>query len=263
MPEVRENAVTRNSCIYEGHIRHRRFHPVENSFRYRVFFMYLDLAELPTLFEGRRFWSADRVNLAYFRRRDHLGDLRVPLDTAARNLVEERLGRRPAGPIRLLTHLRYFGYCFNPVSFYYCYDEAVGRLETIIAEIHNTPWLEEYCYVLGEERNEHPLPGWKRFGFPKAFHVSPFMDMDISCDWRFREPGERLNVHMVNIEKGLRLFDASLNLARREITPPALTRVLLAYPPMTLKVTAMIYWQAFRLLKKGAPFFVHPAKRMN
>ncbi len=253
--------MTMNSCIYEGHIRHRRFNPVRNAFRYRIFFMFLDLAELPTVFAGRLLWSTERVTIAYLRRRDHLGDPKAPLHRAVRDLVEDQLGKRPIGPIRMLTHLRYFGYCFNPVSLYYCYDELDHHVETIVAEIHNTPWGEQYCYVLGEDHNEHPMSGWKRFQFGKNFHISPFMDMDIWYDWRFREPGTSLNVHMMNFEKGEKLFDATLTLKRREITGRGLNRVLLTYPLMTLKVTTMIYLQALRLFSKGTPFFVHPAKR--
>lgn len=250
-----------NSCIYEGYVRHRRFRPVQNAFRYRLFLMFLDLAELPTIFEDRLLWSSEQVNLAYVRRKDHLGNPKVPLEQAVRDLVEERVGRRTTGPIRLLTHLRYFGYCFNPVSLYYCYDQADQHVETIVAEIHNTPWGEEYCYVLGEDLNEHPLRGWKRYQHAKNFHISPFMDMGIHYDWRFREPGQSLNVHMINLQDDTKLFDATLTLKRREISGRALTRVLLAYPLMTAKVTTMIYLQALRLWSKGAPFYVHPAKR--
>jgi DUF1365 family protein len=250
-----------NSCIYEGHVRHRRFRPVQNSFRYRIFFMFLDLEELPELFHNTPLWSHGRVNLAYLRRRDHLGDPRVPLQQAVCDLVEDRLQKRPKGSIRLLTHLRYFGYCFNPVSFYYCYDQSEEEVDTIVAEIHNTPWGEEYCYVLGEDLNEHPKRGWKRYQFNKNFHISPFMDMDIWYDWRFRKPGRSLTVHMNNSEKGQKLFDATLTLNRREIDSYALNKVLLAYPFMTLKVTTMIYLQALRLWSKGTPFYVHPEKR--
>jgi hypothetical protein len=223
--------------------------------------MFLDLAELPTIFEDRLLWSGEQVNLAYFRRKDHLGNPKVPLEQAVRDLVEERLGSRTTGPIRLLTHLRYFGYCFNPVSLYYCYDHADQHVETIVAEIHNTPWGEEYCYVLSEDLNEHPVRGWKRYQHVKNFHISPFMDMGIHYDWRFREPGQSLNVHMINLQEDTKLFDATLTLKRREISGRALTRVLLAYPLMTAKVTTMIYLQALRLWSKGAPFYVHPAKR--
>lgn len=255
--------MTLSSCIYEGHLRHRRWQPVVNQFRYRVFFMYLDLAELPTLFEGRLLWSAYRVNVAYFRRRDHLGDPSVPLECAVRELVAAKTGRRPQGPIRLLTHLRYCGYCFNPASFYYCYDQAGERVDAIVVQIHNTPWGEEYCYVLDEAHNQHPTPGFKRFQHPKAFHVSPFMPMDIWYDWRFREPGENLTVHFMNFRAGAKIFDATLTLARRELSPRNLTTVLLSYPPMTLKVIVLIYWQALRLLLKGATFYVHPKKRSD
>lgn len=251
------------SGIYEGKVRHRRFSPVLNSFQYRLFMMYLDLEELPTLFRDRWLWSGSSVNLAFFRRRDHLGDPRVPLDQAVRDLVEERLGERPVGPIRLLTHLRYFGICFNPASFYFCYDRDGRYVETIVAEVHNTPWLEEHCYVLGEAQNEHPLRGWKRYQFHKAFHVSPFMEMEIWYDWRFREPGESINVHIINMAHGSKRFDATLSLTRREITGTSLARVLLAYPLMTMKVICMIYWQALRLWIKGAAFHVHPAKRKS
>jgi DUF1365 family protein len=223
--------------------------------------MYLDLAELPALFNPYHFWSNEKRNIATFRRRDHLGDPDVPLEHAARNLVADRLGWRPSGPIRMLTHLRYFGYCFNPVSFYYCFDPADTRVETIIVEIHNTPWLEEYPYVLADSMNIHSHAQWRRFRFDKSFHVSPFMDMDIAYDWRFRVPAQRLNVHMVNYHKGEKLFDASLALERREISSASLKRVLMRYPLMTAKVTALIYWQALRLYLKKVPFYTHPAKR--
>ena len=250
-----------HSAIYAGTVRHRRFAPVENAFRYRLFLMYLDLAELPGLFRSHRLWSVGRPNIAWFHRGDYLGDPNLPLDRAVRRLVAARTGTRPTGPIRMLAHLRYFGYCFNPVCFYYCYDDCDSDVEAIVAEINNTPWLERHPYVLGKDRNEHPARQWRRYRFRKEFHVSPFMDMDIDCDWRFRVPGERINVHMINYRQGRRLFDASLDLRRRAITSAQLSRVLIQYPLMTAKVTAMIYWQALKLYRKGAPFYVHPGKR--
>ena len=249
------------SCIYEGTVRHRRFRPTPNMFQYRLFFMYLDLEELPTVFDDQPLWSYQQPNIAYFRRRDHFGDPKKPIDQAVRHLVAERTGRPPEGPIRMLTHLRYFGYCFNPASFYYCYDATDSTVETIIVEIHNTPWGEMYCYVLGREQNEHPVKSWRRHRFKKDFHVSPFIDMNIDYDWRFREPDASIRVHMIDYENGQKLFDASLALNRREISPGTLNRVLIKYPLMTAKVTTMIYWQALRLLLKRTPLFDHPKKR--
>lgn len=253
-----------HSCIYEGWVRHRRFSPIKNVFRYRLFMMYLDLAELPSLFQRRWLWSCEGVNVAYFRRRDHLGDPRIPLDRAVRNLVEQETGTRPKGPIRLLTHLRYFGHCFNPVCFYFCHDQWDREVETIIAEVHNTPWGAEHCYVLGESLDEHPLEEWKRYRFKKAFHVSPYMEMEIAYDWRFKTPGPTIQVHLIDFTfKGEKRFDATLSLNRRAMTGPALARVLLVYPFMTVKVVMMIYFQALRLLLKGATLYPHPSKRKD
>ncbi|MBI5551629.1 MAG: DUF1365 domain-containing protein [Desulfobacterales bacterium] len=248
------------SCIYEGTVRHRRYRPRPNHFQYRLFFMYLDLAELPRLFDDHPLWSYGRPNLAWFKRSDHFGDPRMPMDQAVRDLVEARTGQRPAGPIRMLTHLRYFGHCFNPATFFFCYDRRDQRLETIVVEIHNTPWGEVFCYVLPEARNEHPLAQWRRFRFAKAFHVSPFIDMDIDYDWRFRVPGDQIRVHMIDYQGGAPLFDASLRLQRRPISHQSLTRVLFQYPLMTGKVIGLIYFQALRLLLKKTPFYEHPQK---
>ena len=249
--------MTRKSCIYTGHLRHRRFDPVENVFDYRLFMMYLDLEELPTLFEGHWLWSTDRLALARFRRDDYLGSPDMTLDEAVRSLVAERTGEKPRGPIRLLTHLRYFGYCFNPVSFYYCFDPGDEHVETIVAEINNTPWGERHSYVLAESMNTATLVK-KRYRFDKVFHVSPFMDMDMRYDWRFIEPGRELVVHMENVLKGSSLFDATLTLTRCEITSASLAKVLAFYPLMTLKVIAAIHWQALRLWWKNCPYYVHP-----
>ena len=227
-------------------------------FKYRLFFMFLDLAELPTLFDNHPFWSYEGFNIASFRRRDHFGDPAIPLEHALADLVENRLGSRPNGPIRLLTHLRYYGHCFNPASFYYCYNSGDTEVETIVVEIHNTPWRERHCYVLSAEQNEHPVKYWRRHQFAKAFHVSPFIDMDIHYDWRFREPQESLQVHMIDYQGGEKLFDASLALQRRKISRSSLNGVLLRYPVMTGKVITMIYWQALRLVLKKTPFFAHP-----
>jgi hypothetical protein len=247
------------SCIYEGRVRHRRFTPVEHAFDYRLFMMYLDLDEAPRVFSRRWFWSIGRRTLAWLKREDHLGDPATPLADAVRDLVAERTGRRPAGPVRLLTHLRYFGYCFNPVSFYYCYDASGERLETIVAEVNNTPWGEQHCYVLSDG---DPVgdAGVRRFELAKAMHVSPFMPMDIDYDWRFSSPGDALSVHMQNLRAGAKLFDATLTLTRTEITGASLARVLVTYPLMTARVMVAIHWQALKLWLKRVPFLVHPDK---
>lgn len=253
--------MTVGSAVYFGEVRHRRFAPVRNEFRYRLFLLYLDLAELPGLFDPYLLWSTKGPNVAWFRREDYLGDPSAPLDRAVRDLVEERLGIRPAGPVRLLTHLRYFGYLQNPVSFYYCYDREGKRVEAIVAEITNTPWGERHAYVFGDRGNESVHPSWRRYRFRKSFHVSPFLDMGIDYDWRFREPGEALSVFMIAFEKGERIFDAGLSLRKKPLTSRTLAAALASHSFMSGKVVAGIYWQALRLWLKRVPFFAHPSKK--
>ncbi len=231
-----------------------------NPFRYRLFMMYLDLAELDEVFKGRRFWSADHFNVACFNRAYHLGDPAVPLDRAVRDLVAERLGARPEGPVRILTQLRYFGYNFNPVSLYYCFDKDGTRVQTIIVEIHNTPWGERFCYVLGQDQNEG-TEKVKEFRFSKEFHISPFMDMDIDYKWEFTDPGDSVHVLMTSHKKDEKVFDAELSMDRQDISDSNLSRMLFTYPFMNMKITGAIYWQALSLKIKGADFFAHPSKR--
>ncbi len=246
-----------NSGVYQGTVRHRRFAPLQHEFRHRMFMLYLDLDELPGVFDGRWLWSARRVAPAWFRRADYLGDPSLPLAGAVRDLVAARTGRRPAGPIRLLTHLRYWGYLQNPESFYYCFDAAGAALETIVAEITNTPWNERHAYVLPA----NPRGRSHRARFDKTFHVSPFMPMEQGYDWHFTTPGERLHVQMTNHQDGRRLFDATLALRRAPMTGPVLAGCLARHPWMTASVVAGIYWQALRLWLRGAPFHPHPATR--
>jgi DUF1365 family protein len=250
-----------HSAIYSGWIQHRRFGPPRNRFRYRIFMSYIDLAELLDLFDGRWFWSARRPALAWFRRADFLGPAQVPLDCAVRDLVQQRTGARPTGPIRLLTHLRYFGYSFNPVSFYYVFDAGGTRVETIVAEITNTPWKERHAYVLPVSAAACVAGRAWRFGFEKQFHVSPFMPMDMHYQWYFGAPSQALHVHMENWRAGEPCFDATLDLRREPMTARSLAGALLLFPWITAKVAALIYWQALKLLVKRAPFHTHPRKR--
>jgi DUF1365 family protein len=221
--------------------------------------LYLDLDELPQLFQDYWLWSVDSPSLAQFRRQDHLGDPNKPLKQAVLDEVEKEIGIRPAGSVRLLTNLRYFGYIFNPLCLYYCFDSSGDKLEAIVAHVSNTPWNERYIYVLNARHN----PGCNKIHFQldKEFHVSPFMCMDIRYDWRFITPDHHLLVHMENRQPEGKLFDATLAMKKRLINRKNMAFMLIKYPFLTAKIIGGIYLQALCLFLKKIPFHPHPEKK--
>lgn len=244
-----------NSCIYQGQVSHQRFEPRLHKFTYSLFMMYVDLAELPTLFNKYSAWSNEKPGLASFYRSDHHGNKSDSLVDSIKKLVMQKTGEEVKGPIRLLTHFRYFGYVFNPISLYFCFDETNHNVTHVVAEVTNTPWKEQHCYV---------LPGHTDAGnfitaeHHKEFHVSPFMNMDMNYKWHIQIPSQQLNVRIQNIKNNKKLFNASINLKKLELNSKNLTKTLLSYPLMTLKVISTIHLQALKLWLKGINYVPHP-----
>ncbi len=219
--------------------------------------MYLDLDELPRLLRSGRWLYGAWFSPGSFRREDHFGDPRRALKQTVCDFVADQTGARPAGPVRLLTQLRHFGYYFSPLNLYYCFDPGGERVESVVAEVSNTPWRERHHYLLwdGNRRGE---PDRLEFRHPKDFHVSPFLGMDYEYRWRLSEPGEQLKVYLANHKDDRRVFDASLVLSRRPLNRLQVARTWVRYPLMTVQVMAAIYYQALRLWMKKCPYFPHP-----
>jgi DUF1365 family protein len=240
--------------LYVGTLRHRRFSPVAHAFRYPVFQAFLDIDRIPEAMAASRLTSYNRWNWATFDERDHLGDPSRPL----RERVLADAGRAGVelqdGPIFLLTNLRYLGYAFNPVSFYYCCADT-GEVQAVLAEVNNTfGGSHNYWLVSGGQGASRAL----RYAAPKVLHVSPFMPMAMDYEFAFTRPGDRVVAHMSSWQDGRRVFDATLSLERRPWTPSEIRRVLLRHPFMTGRVIAAIHYQALRLYLKRVPFYPNP-----
>lgn len=255
------------SAVYLGDIRHRRHQPREHRFAYPTAMLLLDLDELPGALDGHRGWGVERRAALSFRRSDHHGDPARPLADAVRDTVEERTGRRPAGPVRLLTKPRILGRDFNPVTFSYCYAADGRTLQAVLAEVTNTPWGETHAYVVDVRDAERRAPdgpaaalpgGTLTWGLDKVFHVSPFMAMDHRYRWRLSVPDERLLVHLESHREGERVFDATLTLRRRPLDAAGLRAFVRRQPLGTIADVVRIYGHALALAVKRVPHFPHP-----
>lgn len=246
------------SKLYTGNVKHKRLEPFHHSFRYGVFMTFLDLDEADKVIKNSWLYSTNGRALVEFRRSDYHGDPAVPLADAIRDLVLLETGVQVRGPIRMLTNLRVMGHVFNPVTFYYCYDQTGSHIEHIIAEITNTPWKERHAYVLSPEKNLSEKENWYIYHIDKEFHVSPFLDLNYQHEMQFCLPHEKLVVSIANNRGAERKFIATLTLQEEELTTLNLMKQLVKFPFITLKVVWGIYWQALVLRMKGATFYPHP-----
>lgn len=240
------------SALYKGVVTHRRSDTVQHGFQYPLFMVYLDLDDMDRFFALSRFWSRERLNWASFFRKDYLRPETPDLKQAVIEEIKDKTGADFSGSVFMLSHLRYFGICFNPATFYYCYEQ--NQLKYVVIEVTNTPWQERHTYVLTcpEEGAVFNITSQKQF------HVSPFMTMDMEYHWKLEAPAEQLRLYISNVQNGNMIFNAGLKLHREPASTRSLNKTLLQYPAVTLKTITGIYWQALRLWLKGAKFIDHP-----
>jgi hypothetical protein len=248
--------LTPGSALWRGHVAHARFGPVPHRFRYGLFMTALDLDALAApggLGLGAWLDPSRPRSLLRLRRKDHLGDPRMPLKDAVISHVQAELADFVPGPVLLLTHLAQFGVRFNPVNFYFCFAPDGERLAAIVLEVNSTPWGEQHCYVLDCRGSEQPY----KFVQAKAFTVSPFLPVDMEYRFRFEVEAGRLAIHKENWCGATRVFHAVLTLRRTPLTRASILGALAQYPLMTWKVVTTIYFEALRLWVKGVPFIGH------
>ncbi|MCB1041023.1 MAG: DUF1365 domain-containing protein [Acidimicrobiales bacterium] len=252
------DALLWTSALYEGTVSHARLDATAHAFEYQVLMAWLNLAELPGSLDAHPLWSARRAAPVRFRRQDFHGDPSVPLDEAVRTTIAEQSGERPEGPICLLAHLRTWGWSFNPIAFYVAFaPDGSGTIDALLAEVTNTPWQERHAYVMAVHATEVPDP----VRFPKAMHVSPFLDMELDHSFAFTPFGAgRLTVRMDDWRGDRREFAATLDVQRFPLDRPTMGRMLRRHPLPAQRVSGGIYLEALKLRAKDAPFRRHPAK---
>ncbi|MEO7412655.1 MAG: DUF1365 domain-containing protein [Opitutaceae bacterium] len=257
-----------HSSLYECRILHERFSPRQHRFLYRIFLFAIDLDELGTLHRKLPLFSVNRTNLYSFRDHDFFPTTDRPHNPAEttpqfaatpqglKHRVVSFLADRgvdlDGGRVVLVTLPRVFGYLFNPVSFYFCYD-AAGELVATISEVTNT-FKEMKPYFLGPE-TKAARAGEFRLRVPKFFYVSPYSDVDAEFDFTLRPLGEKLSVQIDDYVGAERTLTSVLSGTRRELTAARLAWCTLKYPLITLQVITLIHWHALLLWMKRVPWF--------
>ena len=241
-----------HSCIYHGDVRHRRFQTREHSFSYEMFFIALDLDELEQT-ESVGWFRKNRFSPLSFRRSDYLGKAEQPLKQAVWDKVEELGGLSLQTRVLFVGQVRCFGVYFSPINLYYCYDKN-DQLTYLLAEVSNTPWNQTHYYLIEMDSDKI---------IDKAFHVSPFLNLDMKYHWFVKAPNKHLSLHLEN--RGLdksqeKIFDATISMTRKPFNSKNIKQQVISIPMMTVKIVYGIYWQALKLCLKRIPFVPHPEK---
>lgn len=240
-----------NSAIYQGSTYHKRFKPKVHTFTYPIYFLWLDLDEIPLLHQNIKHFSNKKWSIASFNEADY-----QPADLMHNHKFESRLKQNilnkayslgetaQIDQVFLLGQIRTWGLYFSPVNFYYLYQQ--GQLISILAQVSNTPWNEKHFYLVPFQENTYTCD--------KTFHVSPFNNLEMQYAWKTSDPNQDLHLQIDNIKDG-KLFHAGISLKRQPLTNKNFNRLLIKFPWMCVKTIFAIYWQAVKLWLKGIPFY--------
>ncbi|MBO6519805.1 MAG: DUF1365 domain-containing protein [Rhodospirillales bacterium] len=246
---------TAPGAIYTGHVVHRRLRPKRHLLNYRVFSLLLDLDRLDEVEATQSVLRINRWGVLSFHERDHgngQGRLRSWVDARLREAGYDPALLR----VRVLAYPRILGYVFNPLTVYFCDDED-GATRIIMYQVNNT-FGERHTYVVPAAPGPLPI----RQSCDKAMYVSPFTPMDCRYDFSVVPPSDGIAVSIHQSDSDGPLLNASFAGRRERLTSGRLCAAIVRHPLMTLKVIAGIHYEAFRLWRKGVPYFSHePQKR--
>jgi DUF1365 family protein len=244
-----------NSCIYNGIVKHRRFKPIEHSLNYRTFSILLDLDEIENLAKSISIFSLNKFNIFSFYNRDHgARDGSSLKDWVKKNLKKFNISN-DITTIKLLCYPRVFGYVFNPLSIFYCYEK--NDLKAIFYEVKNT-FNEQHTYIFKIKNNEKIEQKCK-----KRFYVSPFMDMETYYNFKLINPKEKLSIFIRQTDEDETVLTATQTGDKKEFSFKQLLINFFKYPLMTIKIISSIHYEAFFLWKKGAVFRKRDNKILN
>ncbi len=235
-----------NSCIYNGFVSHTRFKPVKHSLKYNTFSLFIDLDEIKNLTKNNPIFSFNKFNIFSFYNIDHGNrDGKCLKNWVKANLKKFEIDQN-INSVKLLCYPRIFGYVFNPLSIFYCYDDK--NLKAILYEVKNT-FNEQHTYIFKVKSKDVISQTCK-----KKFYVSPFMDMDTYYKFDLLNPDEQLSVIIKQSDKEGIILTAVQKGQKKAFSFKQLLINFLIYPLMTFKIIGAIHFEALRLWKKGAKY---------
>lgn len=239
-----------SSGIFHGVVHHSRLGDKPHHFNYSMYMLGLDLDELANTLSCSKLLSTRWFSPIRFKAQDYVPGSQNSLKQRVLDKLALLGNKQSIKKVIAVVQGRCFGVYFSPINFYIGLDEHDKPL-VMLAEVSNTPWLERHYYKVDLAQT---LPT------PKAFHVSPFMNMDMDYHWRVKYNGKKLLVHIENHTNANKLFSATMALKCHEISKINLMKTLFSLPAMTVKIFAAIYWQALKLFMKRVPFVAHPER---
>ena len=244
-----------NSCIYNGIIKHQRFTPIKHSLNYNTFSLFVDLDEIESLTKNISIFSLNKFNIFSFYNVDHgARDGSLLKDWVLKNIKKFNISNNIT-KIKLLCYPRIFGYVFNPLSIFYCYEN--NDLRAIFYEVKNT-FNEQHTYIFKVNDNKKIEQKCK-----KKFYVSPFMDMETYYNFKLLDPKEKLSIFIKQTDGQETVLTATQTGDKKEFSFRQLLINFFKYPLMTIKIISSIHYEAFFLWKKGAVYRKRKNKILN